>query len=351
MENAGLAHTSEPIESTQPLQPAPLAPKPRPVGLGLASLGGAVVPQFKRESSPPKPVSSKYPVSPPLSAGRHSEPFKATPTPGNTESNELFGDFFDELPVTTGELPSYIDAQQILTSNPYDMGPAGKIRTLRKQIQELSGDGKLIPVPMQEEHVLFEESMYLCTHDFGNSKGAKITEVYLWAGAGVPEGALEDAQLFGRKAAKDNHGKLIILRQGKETPNFFEALGGIVITRRGTRPASQQYMLCGRRHMGHIAFDEVDLSLKSLCSGFPYVISSNSGTVFLWKGIGCSAEEHSGACQHPRSARCRAKGRGCGKHQTGNAERQWRHPVCLRPEGEYRPYFVAKNHCCGSRCQ
>lgn len=295
MENAGLARTPEPIESAQPLQPAPLAPKLKPAGLGFASLGGAVVPQFKRESSPPKPVSSKYPVSPPLSAGRHSEPFKAIPTSGNAESNELFGDFFDELPVTTGELPSHIDAQQILTSGPYDMGPAGKIRTLRKQIQELSGDGKLIPVPMQEEHVLFEESMYLCTHDFGNSKGAKITEVYLWAGAGVPEGALEDAQLFGRKAAKDNHGKLIILRQGKETPNFFEALGGIVITRRGTRPASQQYMLCGRRHMGHIAFDEVDLSLKSLCSGFPYVISSNSGTVFLWKGIGCSAEELSGA--------------------------------------------------------
>lgn len=295
MENVGLALPMKPAQSAQPLQPAPLALKSRPIGLGLASIGGAVAAQFKRESSPPKPISSRYPVSPPLSAGRHSEPFKSLPTPTNVESNELFGDFFDELPVTTGELPSYIDTHQILTSSPFDMGPTGKIRTLRKQILELSGDGKLTPVPMQEEHVLFEECMYLCTHDFGNSKGAKMTEVYLWAGAGVPEGALEDAQLWGRKAAKDNHGKLIILRQGKETPNFFEALGGIVITRRGTRPVSRPYMLCGRRHMGHIAFDEVDFSLKSLCSGFPYVISSNSGTVFLWKGIGCSAEELSGA--------------------------------------------------------
>lgn len=294
LKDAGL---SRPTETVEVEQPKPLAPKPKPVGLGLGSLGslGGLVATRSRESSPPKPLSAKgFPISPPASAGRpQSEPFKATSAPD--KSNDVFADFFDEPPVTADELPEHIDTTHILNSPPLDLGPSGKIRTLRKQIHELTGDGKLTPLPMQEEHVLFQDSMYLCTHVFGDAKGARTTEVYLWSGNGVAEATLEDAQLFGRNAAKQNQGKLIILRQGKETPNFFEALGGIVITRRGSRPSSKQYMLCGRRHLGHIAFDEVDFSPKSFCSGFAYIISTEGGKVFLWKGRGCSAEELSGA--------------------------------------------------------
>jgi hypothetical protein len=54
-------------------------------------------------------------------------------------------------------------------------------------------------------------------------------------------------------------------------------------------------MLCGRRHLGHIAFDEVEFSLDALCSAFAYIVSTESGTVFIWKGRGASAEEISGA--------------------------------------------------------
>ena len=50
-------------------------------------------------------------------------------------------------------------------------------------------------------------------------------------------------------------------------------------------------MLCGRRHMGQIAFDEVDFSPESLCKGFPYLISSGSGKVHLWKGSGSGVDE------------------------------------------------------------
>jgi hypothetical protein len=50
-------------------------------------------------------------------------------------------------------------------------------------------------------------------------------------------------------------------------------------------------MLCGRRHLGQIAFDEVDVSVDSLCSGFPYLISSPSGKLYLWKGKGSGADE------------------------------------------------------------
>jgi hypothetical protein len=297
MESAGLIRSIEPRETAQP---KPQAPKPKPIGLGLGNFGslgslsgfGAA---RSRESSPPKPHSANLSsLSPPMSSDRpHSEPFTASPAPDKPRG--IFAEFFDEAPVTTGELPENIDTAHILRNPPYDFGHGRKIRTFSKQLHEITGDGKLIPIPAQEEHVLYQDHMYLCTHNFGDFKGARTTEVYLWAGNGVAEPTLEDAQLFARNYAKQNQGKLLTMRQGNEPPNFFEALGGIVITRRGTHPAMKVYMLCGRRHLGHIAFDEVDFSLKSLCSGFAYIIATGEGRVYLWKGKGCSAEEVSGA--------------------------------------------------------
>jgi hypothetical protein len=51
------------------------------------------------------------------------------------------------------------------------------------------------------------------------------------------------------------------------------------------------HILCGRKYFGQIAFDEVDYSPASLCSGFPYLISTQSGKSYLWKGKGSGIEE------------------------------------------------------------
>ena len=212
-----------------------------------------------------------------------------------SEATRLFVEYFNEVPSSSGRVN--IDTQSVLASRSSSAG-SNKIKTLRKQIWEVTGDGKSVAVPSYQEHILFEESMYLCTHVFGNAAGTRTTEVYLWCGDGVPSSAAEDAQLFAKKVAKDSNGKLLLLQQGKETANFFEALGGIVITRRGSssradRPSSAGaiYMLCGRRHVGQIAFDEVDFHPRSLCSGFPYIVSARFGKLYLWKGSGSSADE------------------------------------------------------------
>ncbi|EME85494.1 uncharacterized protein MYCFIDRAFT_52978 [Pseudocercospora fijiensis CIRAD86] len=58
-------------------------------------------------------------------------------------------------------------------------------------------------------------------------------------------------------------------------------------------------MLCGRKHVGHIVFDEVDFSIESLCAGFAYLISYpvtlQETKLYLWKGSACSTEELCGA--------------------------------------------------------
>jgi hypothetical protein len=286
--------TSSQSKPQSPVTPKPVPAKPKPSGLGFSlSTLGSYLPARSRESSP-QIIASEIPVSPPASASRpQSEPFKGSPKP--VKHDGMFAEFFDDAPITEGRLPEAIDTVHILKSPPLDFSPAGKIRTLRKQMQEVTGDGKLYPVSMQEEHILFQDSMYLCTHVFGDSKNVKHTDVYLWAGNGVAEPTIEDVQLFAKNYAKQTQARLVTIRQGQEPPNFFEALGGIVITRRGAKPASKEFMLCGRRHLGHLAFDEVESSLKSLCSAYPYLVSTQTGKVYLWKGRGCCAEELSGA--------------------------------------------------------
>ena len=248
-------------------------------------------PPIQSPGSPPEPHKKpEYTNSREPSANNVTvQPSVKSPKPQTSNASRLFSEFFDQ-PLTPDAKVDF-DAHAILSSKTQD---SDKIKTLRKQIWEITGDGKKLPVPSHQEHILFEDSMYLCTHVFGAANGARATETYLWAGDGVSPSSIQDAQLFGRKVAKDHNSKLIILRQGKETANFFQALGGIVITRRGSSSradGSALYMLCGRRHVGQIAFDEVDMSPHSLCSGFPYIISAKFGKLYLWKGKGSSADE------------------------------------------------------------
>ena len=271
-----------------------------PVGLGIQSLPEQVqkpIPLQHGLPSPPMKSPKPSPMRPPkpesisnriVSSGSATlapSLTKESPIPKTSEAIRLFTDFFDEVPTRKGGID--IDTQAVINSR-YSPNNSEKIKTLRKQIWEVNGGGKKISVPSHQEHILYEDKMYLCTHVFGSSNGTRTTEVYLWAGDSVSPSALEDAQLFSRRAAKEIGGRLIILKQGKETSNFFQALGGIVITRRGS---NSTYMLCGRRHVGQIAFDEVPFRSSSLCSGFPYIISARFGKLYLWKGKGSGADE------------------------------------------------------------
>ncbi|KAL8728037.1 MAG: hypothetical protein Q9181_005483 [Wetmoreana brouardii] len=254
---------------------------------------GLPTPPLSSPKSPPlpgkKPASIANRVVSNTATGEPVLKANGSPIPQTSEATRLFAELFDESPNTDVNVD--IDAPAVLSSRA-PTSETDKIRTLRKQTWEVTAGGTLIPVPPDQGHILFEESMYICHHVFGSLAGTRTTEVYLWCGDGVATSAVEDAQIFARKEAKDHGGKLIVLPQGKETTRFFQALGGIVITRHGQSDrASSRYMLCGRRHVGQIAFDEVEFSPRSLCKGFPYIISSGSSKLQLWKGSGSGVDE------------------------------------------------------------
>ncbi|KAJ5919467.1 hypothetical protein N7454_009302 [Penicillium verhagenii] len=247
-------------------------------------------PQSKISGSPPVPpkktgVSLAKPIDP---RNRLSRKMSAPSLVAQAaEAREVIGGFFKSFPNPRDRMD--IDPQLMLSSKLDDT----KIRTVKRQIWEMTGDGKKQELPINQEYVLYEGSMYVCVHLF-EADGGNHAEVYLWCGDDVPEAALDDAQLFARKVARENGCKLQVTRQGKERMRFIQALGGIIITRRGSSSrltSSSLYMLCGRKHLGQMAFDEVDYSLRNLCSGFPFVISAPFGKLYLWKGKGSGPEE------------------------------------------------------------
>lgn len=161
----------------------------------------------------------------------------------------------------------------------------------------ISGDGKKSPIRAEYERVLFDEEMYICAHTFTNAAGKKDFAVYFWIGDEVPEASVQDAGLFAHGEAKKVGSRLVKIQQGKESSEFLQALGGIMIVRRGCSDRFDSlapHMLCGRRFLGQVAFDEVEMTASSLCSGFPYLIT-DEGRCYLWKGKGADVDELSAA--------------------------------------------------------
>lgn len=202
-----------------------------------------------------------------------------------------------------GKAPKYreslaIDTQAALA--PGDLGPDNS-KTLRKTVQLISPDGTSKPLAAQEEYTHFDESTYLCTHISTNAKGTKTSQIYLWAGSSASESNIEAANAVAKKVSKENGSANVrLVRQGQEPASFLHSMGGIFVTRRGARDnATKQYVLCGRKHLGHIVFDEMDFAIDSLCAGFVFLVSYpvtlQQTKLYLWKGPSCSAEELSAA--------------------------------------------------------
>lgn len=258
-----------------PIKPKPTFERPLPEP---AAVGGQVAPRAL-----PSPLSASTKPSRPIESPAPS------PTKISAEVSSLLKDFFG--PDQSRQAYKVDPAELLMSRQQAD----AKIKNSRVQMYHLTGDGKKIPVPAHFERVLFDQEMYVCAHEYTSRVGKQIFEVYFWIGDDVPQSTAEDAQLFASREARSLGGKLLKLKQGKETSEFVQALGGVIIIRRGSSSRHDTLapsMLCGRRYLGEVVFDEVDFASSSLCAGFPYLISQG-GNCYLWKGKGCDVDEHS----------------------------------------------------------
>lgn len=123
------------------------------------------------------------------------------------------------------------------------------LKTLRRNVALYFPDGSSKVLSPQHEYTFYDEAVFLCTHVFINAKGSKTTHLYLWAGTSAFETTVEAANINAKRIARE-HGSasISVVRQGQEPSALLDALGGILITRRGsTETAPKQFMLCGRK--------------------------------------------------------------------------------------------------------
>ncbi|KAL9485192.1 hypothetical protein ACSS6W_003981 [Trichoderma asperelloides] len=247
---------------------APLpGPKPSAFNVPPKEIETRPLPQLQAEPVPPSP---------------------ARPQTGHgSDVSAILHDFFAP---PYKRIPCDMDPADILTNYPKF---GAKIKTLSFHMFQIDGSGKQTIVPAHRERVLFEQEMYVAGHNFTNEAGWKVREVYFWIGDEVADADEDVAEAVAQQEARQLGGKLIKIRQGKETSEFLQALGGVATIRRG---GSTRYdslapaMLCGRRYQGQVAFDEVDMTTASLCAGFAYLIT-HSGNCYLWKGKGSDVDE------------------------------------------------------------
>ncbi|KAG6141034.1 hypothetical protein E4U28_003222 [Claviceps purpurea] len=300
------ANVDQEPQPTRSRSPAKVTEPPSPTKSDRDSLPSmrAASPRFGGRSSPTVKPSFDEPTTPrglnrrsrPMSGlsmeGMKSPLAMASPVRSPTkQANEVSAVLSDIFGPPQARQAMKFDPAQILMDRPQTCGD--QITSLGLQMFQILGDGKKLPVAPQHERVLFDEEMYVCAHNFANRSGKKVFEVYFWVGDEVPASSAEDAQLFVQREARSLGGKLVKLRQGKESAEFVQALGGVIMVRKGS---SNKYdslapnMLCGRRYLGQVAFDEVDYSPANLCTGFTYLLSKG-GNCYLWKGKGSDVTE------------------------------------------------------------
>lgn len=245
-----------------------------------------------RLSKSPRPEDQKAaPV--PASPAKTTRPPSTILSPKSTETRSALSDFFTDLTPPPSKIE--IDTTSLILNKP-DF--SARITTLSSSIYRITNECTKEPVPRGLERVLFENEMYIGIHIYTTAMGRRLTECYFWIGDSVPAARVHDAEILATKEARSAGGKLVVLRQGLESAEFIDSLGGILITHRDSSAEfgrKRNMMLCVRNWAGRIVVDEVDFLAKSLCSGYPFLVISASGETFLWKGRGSSVEELSSA--------------------------------------------------------
>lgn len=218
--------------------------------------------------------------------------------PPATEAGRLLLATFGSVPKSRG--PLTITASAVISSCE-QASDTEEMKSSRKTVSVVYPDGSFQALLPQEEYTLFDESVFVCTNVFTNAKGVKTSQVFMWIGDAAFGATADAANVHAKRLAREIGATAVVtIRQGQESPSFLQAFGGILITRRQSREtATKQYMLCGRKHLGHIVFDEVDFGVDSLRAGYVYLVSYpttiQETKLYLWKGSGCSIEELSAA--------------------------------------------------------
>ncbi|BFZ62061.1 hypothetical protein YB2330_003140 [Saitoella coloradoensis] len=153
-------------------------------------------------------------------------------------------------------------------------------------------NGRSVSIPLEEQHVLFENDLMVYLYVYKDESDEEKSIVFVWTGRGF-EGNQANGRSFADRVAREHGAEVVPISQAKEPGSFHRALGGVMVTRRGSRKrydAGDSFMCIVRRVFGGVACEQVDLHGSQLSSGYAFVVSV-IGQVFVWHGAGAHLDE------------------------------------------------------------
>ncbi|EGO00036.1 hypothetical protein SERLA73DRAFT_180416 [Serpula lacrymans var. lacrymans S7.3] len=174
-------------------------------------------------------------------------------------------------------------------------------------MEVMSVIGNTATVIQRDTDIFYDTEVLAVIQRLKSKESGLVTStVWGWCGNKCHCGDREEKKLID--LAKRYGTSLVTIHQLHEPQELVHALGGKLAIRQGTRlhwSSDNTAMHVVRSARGLIMIDEVDLNLKSLCSGFSFCLTVLDN-IYVWYGRGSRADERKAAMEYAQ--RFAAKG-------------------------------------------
>ncbi|THG99521.1 hypothetical protein EW026_g2852 [Hermanssonia centrifuga] len=200
----------------------------------------------------------------------------------------------DDQPLPVVDVQPLINAAQLVYT------PDSDVNTVSVDVMAIVGTtASAITI---DPNIFYDSELLAIIHrSKAKSSGLVATKVWAWQGIKSKLGESEERKL--QELARRYNTSLIVTKQFGEPSELVYTLGGQLAIRQGIRAhwSSENTAMHLVRAFGGVTYiDELDLSIKNLCSGFSYCISLLQ-TFYVWHGRGATDVERHAALKYAQS--------------------------------------------------
>ncbi|PFH50904.1 hypothetical protein AMATHDRAFT_75292 [Amanita thiersii Skay4041] len=171
------------------------------------------------------------------------------------------------------------------------------MKTISVEVFNIRG-ANAIAVP-QGINVFYDTELLAVIHRHKfKSSGLVSTTVWIWQGRNSEKGEKEEHKI--QELARRYGTQAELIRQHSEPPELIHSLGSRLAIRQGARShwsPENTTMHLVRSRGSFIYIDEVNLSVKNLCSAFSYCLTVLD-TIYVWHGCGSIESERQAALEY-----------------------------------------------------
>ncbi|KAL4074202.1 hypothetical protein J3A83DRAFT_2696450 [Scleroderma citrinum] len=246
------------------------------------------LPTLREEQTPlPTPMHT-LPRSGNIVVSKDNLEVDTIPADPNVASSELDIVHIDvPLPV--------VDVEALLTApRPSAFVPNPNLTTISVEVIDIL-HGSAISI-RHDNHILYDTELLVIIHR-AKSRESGLATTKVWCWRGKKSWCTEREEKKSAELAR-RYGTLAeVIHQQCEPPVLVHVLGGKIAIRQGSRShwsSENTTMHVVKSRDTQILIDELDLSIKNLCSGYSYCITTLDH-IYVWHGTGSTPAERSAA--------------------------------------------------------